>query len=210
MLSDLAFELAGKGHNVQVITSRLTYDGDRMLSPQERVANVAVSRVPTTAFGRGKLLGRTLDYFTFYLSAGIRLALNAQRGDVVVVKTDPPMLSVVAGPIALVKGAHYINWLQDLFPEIATALGVGNAKTQKWAMSLLRRIRDLTLRFAASNVVLGERMAGRIRKGGVPGGADNDHRKLGRRKADPPRGAQKQRPSQGMEPQRCFRRRLFG
>ena len=101
MLSDLAFELAGKGHNVQIITSRLTYDGDLMLSPQERVANVAVSRVPTTAFGRDKLLGRTLDYFTFYLSAGFRLALDAQRGDVVVVKTDPPMLSVVAGPIGL-------------------------------------------------------------------------------------------------------------
>ena len=169
MLSDLAFELAAKGHNVQVITSRLTYEGDRMLSPQERVANVAVSRVPTTAFGRDNLLGRTLDYFTFYLSAGFRLALDAQRGDVVVVKTDPPMLSVVAGPIAWVKGARYINWLQDLFPEVATALGVGNAKTQKWAISLLRRIRDLTLRFAASNVVIGERMAERIRKCRVPG-----------------------------------------
>ena len=169
MLSDLAFELAAKGHNVQVITSRLTYEGDRMLSPQERVANVAVSRVPTTAFGRDTLLGRTLDYFTFYLSAGFQLALDAQRGDVVVVKTDPPMLSVVAGPIAWVKGARYINWLQDLFPEVATALGVGNAKTQKWAISLLRRLRDLTLRFAASNVVIGERMAERIRECRVPG-----------------------------------------
>jgi glycosyltransferase involved in cell wall biosynthesis len=168
MLSDLAFELARKGHNVQVITSRLTYEGDRMLPPQERVANVAVSRVPTTAFGRDKLLGRTLDYFTFYLSAGFRLALDAQRGDVVVVKTDPPMLSVVAGPIALVKGARYINWLQDLFPEVATALGVGNAKTQRWAISLLRRIRDLTLQHADANVVLGERMAERIRKCRVP------------------------------------------
>ena len=90
-----------------------------------------------------------------------------QRGDVVVVKTDPPMLSVVAGPIAFVKGARTINWLQDLFPEVATALGVGNAKTQKWAM--LQRIRDLTLRFAASNVALGERMAERLRKCRVPG-----------------------------------------
>ena len=31
------------------------------------------------------------------------------------------------------------------------------------AISLLRRIRDLTLRFAASNVVLGERIAERLR-----------------------------------------------
>ena len=168
MLSDLAFQLAGSGHTVQVITSRLTYEGDRMLSPNERVRNVAISRVPTTAFGRHNLLGRTLDYFTFYLSAGLRLVLDAKRGDVVVVKTDPPMLSVVAGPIAWVKGARTINWLQDLFPEIATALGIGQSKTQKWAFSLLRRLRDLTLRYAHANVVLGERMAERLKKRRVP------------------------------------------
>ena len=168
MLSDLAFQLADSGHTVQVITSQLTYEGDRMLSPKESVGNVAISRVPTTSFGRDKLLGRTLDYFTFYLSAGFRLALDAQAGDVVVVKTDPPMLSVVAGPIAWVKGAHTINWLQDLFPEIATALGIGRTRTQQWAFSLLRRLRDLTLRYADANVVLGERMAERLRKRRVP------------------------------------------
>jgi glycosyltransferase involved in cell wall biosynthesis len=168
MLSDLAFALAGSGHKVQVITSRLTYQGDRRLSATESVQNVTVSRVPTTAFGRGKLIGRALDYFTFYLSAGVRLALDAQPGDVVIVKTDPPMLSLVAGPIARLKGARYINWLQDLFPEIATALGIGRSKTQKWAASLLRRLRDLTLHHAEANVVLGERMSARLKKRRVP------------------------------------------
>jgi len=168
MLSDLAFQLAGGGHTVQIITSRLTYEGGRMLSPSESVGNVAISRVPTTAFGRHKLLGRTFDYLTFYLSAGFRLALDAEPGDVVVVKTDPPMLSVVAGPIARVKGARTINWLQDLFPEVATALGIGQTKTQKWAFSLLRCLRDLTLRYADANVVLGDRMAARLKKRRVP------------------------------------------
>ena len=168
MLSDLAFQLAGGGHTVQIITSRLTYEGGRMLSPSESVGNVAICRVPTTAFGRHKLLGRTFDYLTFYLSAGFRLALDAQPGDVVVVKTDPPMLSVVAGPIARVKGARTINWLQDLFPEVATALGIGQTKTQKWAFSLLRCLRDLTLRYADANVVLGDRMAARLKKRRVP------------------------------------------
>lgn len=168
MLSDLAFALTSKGHSVQVITSRLTYEGDRTLPARETVANVAVSRVPTTAFGRDKLLGRTLDYFTFYLSAGFRLALDAQRGDVIVVKTDPPMLSVLAAPIAWAKGARYVNWLQDLFPEVATALGIGRAKTQKWAVSLLLRLRDLTLKHASANVVLGERMASRLKERLVP------------------------------------------
>jgi glycosyltransferase involved in cell wall biosynthesis len=168
MLSDLAFALAGSGHEVQVITSRLTYQGDRMLSATETVHNVTISRVPTTAFGRGRVLGRALDYFTFYLSAGFRLALDAQPSDVVVIKTDPPILSLVAGPIARIKGARYINWLQDLFPEIATGVGIGRTTTQKWAISLLRRVRDITLRYADANVVLGERMAARLKKRRVP------------------------------------------
>jgi glycosyltransferase involved in cell wall biosynthesis len=151
-----------------VITSELTYEGDRLRSSLETVDGVLINRVPTSAFGRGTLLGRTLDYFTFYLSAGFRLLLDAQPGDVVVVKTDPPMLSVIAGPIARIKGSRYINWLQDLFPEVATALGIGRGKTNKWAISLLRRLRDLTLRYADANVVLGERMKARLKKRGIP------------------------------------------
>jgi len=168
MLSDLAFKLAAGGYIVQVITSRLTYDADRVLPATEIAHNVLINRVRTTGFGRDTLLGRTLDYFTFYLSAAFRLALDAKPGDVVVIKTDPPMLSVVAGPIARIKGARYINWLQDLFPEVATALWISRSKAQKWAASLLRRLRDLSLRYADSNVVLGERMAARLKKRRVP------------------------------------------
>ena len=168
MLSDLAFALAASGYTVEVITSRLTYEVDRMLSSTEITGDVLIRRVPTTAFGRHTLIGRTLDYFTFYLSACLRLALDAQPGDAVVIKTDPPMLSVVAGPIARMKGARYINWLQDIFPEVATALGIGQMATQKWAISLLRRLRDLTFRYADANVVLGERMAARLKERRVP------------------------------------------
>ena len=86
----------------------------------------------------------------------------------IVVKTEPPMLSVVAAPIAWLKGARTINWLQNMFPEVATALGVGRAEPQKWTISILRRLRDFTLRHAKANVVLGERMATRLRKRRVP------------------------------------------
>ena len=127
-----------------------------------------VTRIPTTAFGRNKLIGRTLDYLSFYLSAGFRLALDAQQGDVIVAKTDPPMLGILALPIAYAKGARTINWLQDLFPEVATTLGIGGAKIQKWAISALRRLRDLSLKYADANVVLGEHMAARLRRRRIP------------------------------------------
>lgn len=167
MLSDLAFALAARGHKIQVIASRLTYEGDRRLPPREVIENVTAKRVLTTGFGRAKLFGRAVDCLTFYLSAALLLAKDAKRGDIVIVKTDPPLLSVLADPVALMKGARIINWLQDLFPEVATNLGVGTARTQRWAVSLLRKLRDVSLRRADMNVVLGKRMADRVRACGV-------------------------------------------
>jgi len=167
MLSDLAFALAKRGHTVEVITARLTYDGVRALPKNQTVDGVSINRVSTTAFGRSNLLGRSLDYATFFVSAGLSLLRHAKRGDLVIVKTDPPLLAMVAAPIAWVKGARHVNWLQDIFPEVASALGIGRTRVQKAAISLLRWVRDLTLRSAAANVVLGGRMAVEVEQRGV-------------------------------------------
>src|SRR6058998_404001 len=70
MVGDLAFFLAGRGHDVVAITSRQRYDdASARLAPRERLHGVDVVRVATTRFGRGFLPGRALDYATFYLSA---------------------------------------------------------------------------------------------------------------------------------------------
>ena len=101
MLSDLAFFLAGAGHEVCVVTSCQRYDDAAALLPaRERVDGVEVHRVRTTRFGRDNLLGRAADYATFYLAAGWRLWRIARAGDVIVAKTDPPLISVVAWLIA--------------------------------------------------------------------------------------------------------------
>ncbi len=169
ILSDLAFALAERGHEVQVITSRLCYDGSRKLKSREIVRGINIIRVPTSSFGRNNLLGRALDYGTFFLSAGFALIWQAQPGDLVIAKTDPPLLSVVAAPVARMRGARSINWLQDLFPEVATALGLGQRRAQKLVISLLQWLRDVTLRQADANVVLGKRMAARLKERGVAG-----------------------------------------
>jgi glycosyltransferase involved in cell wall biosynthesis len=171
MLSDLAFALAARGHRVRVITSRLTYEGGEAALPaRETIAGVDVVRVATTRFGRANLAGRALDYLTFYGAAVVALARHARRGSVVVVKTDPPVLAVVAAPIIRLKRARLVNWLQDVFPEVAVAFGMGGgAKGRLFA--LLGRLRDATLRAAQLNVVLGERMADLIRARGAAAGS---------------------------------------
>jgi len=157
MLSDLAFHLAGCGHAVHVVTSGQRYEDPAAALPgAESVLGVEVHRVWTTRFGRDRLLGRAIDYLSFYLSAGLRLACLARRGDIIVAKTDPPLISVPAAIVARLRGARLVNWLQDVFPETAERLGVRIAQGPLGA--LVRGLRTLSLRAAATNVVLGERM----------------------------------------------------
>jgi len=155
-LSDLAFHLAAHGREIVVVTSRQRYDDPRArLASREYVDGVDVHRVWSTRFGRGFLPGRAIDYATFYASALLALLRIARRGTVVVAKTDPPLISVVAAMAATMRGATLVNWVQDLFPEVAEALGMPR-------VPLLRRARDWSLRRARVNVVLSEAMAARV------------------------------------------------
>src|SRR5262245_8867122 len=168
MLSDLAFALAEKrGQAVCVITSRQRYDAPaERLPARETVKGVSVHRLWTSRFGRANLVGRAVDYATFYAAAAWRLWRLSRPGDVVIAKTDPPMLSLIAAPVCRLRGARLINWLQDIFPETAEALGVGG-RTAKVLYRVLRWFRDRSVKAAHTNVVLGEGMAERVRGLGI-------------------------------------------
>ena len=169
MLSDLAFFLAGAGHDVCVVTSCQRYDDAAADLPRRaRIDGVEVQRVRTTRFGRDQLVGRALDYATFYVAAGWTLWRIARAGDVVVAKTDPPLISVVAAMVAPWRGARLVNWVQDVFPEVAEALGVRALAGPQ--AGLLRWLRNRAFRSAAANVVLGERMAAVVARSGAPAG----------------------------------------
>ncbi len=169
LLTDLAFDLAARGNPVTVITSRQRIDAPKArLAGFERINGVEVHRIWTTSSSRGSLTGRALDYLTFYLFAGWRLFRLCRAGDVVVAKTDPPLISVVASLVARVRKARQVNWLHDLFPEVAIRLGVG--ALSGWMGRTLRRLRNWSLKSAQTNVVLGNRMASVLKSEGV--GAD--------------------------------------
>jgi glycosyltransferase involved in cell wall biosynthesis len=76
------------------------------------------------------------------------------------------MLSVVTGPVCWIRGAHLVNWLQDIFPEVAEELGFRGGAARV-AFTMLRRLRNRSLSQAASNVVVGERMAARLAALGI-------------------------------------------
>ena len=71
----------------------------------------------------------------------------------------------VASRAAALRGAVLVNWLQDLFPEVASVLtpGLLPAPLER----LLIAARNRSLRRAALNVVLGEGMRDRVLSAGI-------------------------------------------
>ncbi|TKB59910.1 MAG: glycosyltransferase family 4 protein [Nitrospira sp.] len=166
LLSDLAFDLASRGQEIHVVTGCQLYgDPHAALSAEELIHGVHVHRVPTSRFGRTNLWGRAADYLTFYLGATVRLLRLVGQGDIVVAKTDPPMMSVPASWAVKLKRGVLVNWVQDLFPEVATSMDVYGLR---FAAPMLKRLRNQSLRSGRANVVLGEVMAERLREEGIP------------------------------------------
>jgi colanic acid biosynthesis glycosyl transferase WcaI len=166
ILTDLAFHLAGGGDRCARRDQPQRYDDPQADLPEaERVGDVAIERVATTRFGRSELIGRGFDYLSFFRSAYRSVLACARPGDVLVAKTDPPLLCLAAKRAARQRGLYLVNWLQDLYPEVALALGVPIIKGPL-GRGLLE-LRDASLRMAAANVVVGEGMAEILRARGI-------------------------------------------
>src|SRR5688572_10727320 len=167
LLSDLAFDLAAAGMDIHVITSQQLYDEpEAQLPAQELIRGVHIHRVSTTRFGRAKLIGRAIDYVSFYVSARRALLTLVRRNDVVVAMTDPPLISIIAMQVAQQRQARLINWLQDIYPEVALELGIPFLRGP--ILRLILYLRDRCLKNAACNVVVGERMAAIVAGRGAP------------------------------------------
>ena len=167
ILSDLAFYLSDQNHDVYIITSRQRYDNASAKLPSiDIVRNVKIQRIWTSRFGRHWLPGRLLDYFSFYISAIARLFLLCRKNDIIIAKTDPPILSIPVRVIARLRKAKQINWLHDLFPEIAMALGI--IRKDSIFGKLLINARNSSLVNSDLNVVIGDSMRDKLIREGVP------------------------------------------
>ena len=155
LLTDLAEGLAARGWAVHVIAAGR--------EPGRR-NGVTIHR---TGEGEthGGLVSRTLNYRRFSRRACELLVALAQPGDVVVTLTDPPMLGAALTKTALARGARLVHWVQDIYPEIASAhLGSITALL----LRPLRAQRDAAWRAASICVTLGWAMAQHIASRGVP------------------------------------------
>jgi len=149
MLGDLTFALAEGGEEVIVVASRQLYQQPMaQLARRESVGGVQIHRAGTTRFGRTGLAGRALDYLSFHVTAALAVLRVARAGDVVITLTDPPLMSVTMAIVARMKRLAQVNWLQDLYPEVAFQSGV--RFLDGWIGRSLKWARNASLRSAAA------------------------------------------------------------
>lgn len=163
ILSMLTESLAWDGLEAHVLTSRHLHDQPEIELPAHAAERGAVvTRLRSTRFGRGTLPGRAFDYLTFHLGVFFTLLRLGRRGDVCVVCTDPPLVSVTVAVAAALKGMKTVEWSFDLFPEVAIDLGV---IPQGPLARLALALRDAAYRRASRIVVpicrMGEALAKR-------------------------------------------------
>ena len=166
ILSQLAFHLATSGHDVHVVTSRQLYDDPVARLPVEETSRgVKIHRLAGTRLGRSGLFGRSADYLSFYVSAWRFLIVGADQDDVLVTMTDPPLLSILGVQLARRRRLRVINWLQDIYPEVASELGIPFIRGP--VSTIFRFARDASLRAADVNVVVGNLMAEKLKQLGI-------------------------------------------
>ena len=144
-LTDLAAELADRGHEVTVITGDRGYDDPARRFPRrERWKKITIIRVPSLSLGKNSRWQRALNFASFLVACGLRL-LALKRVDVVVALTSPPLISFLAALFVKLKGGRFCFWVMDLNPDEAIAAA--------WLQqdSALARLLEWMLRYGLKN-----------------------------------------------------------
>lgn len=159
LLTDLAEALAAQGQSVTVLTS---HPGHADMPSAEIHRGVQIIRIRGTRWAsRLGVVGKAIDFGTFFFGALVKLLFTARRGDAVIALTDPPLLGIGAWLVSAVRGARLFHWVQDIYPEVAIAL-----TGQRW-LAVIRPLRNLAWRRADRCVTLGSDMAGVLTAAGV-------------------------------------------
>jgi colanic acid biosynthesis glycosyl transferase WcaI len=164
-LADLARALAGRGHEVTVVTSRRAYDNPELrFAKSETWQGIKIVRVATTRFGKGAKWRRAADFASFILGCCGQLA-RLPRQDAIVALTTPPLISFVGALAARLTGARFYYWVMDMNPDEAVAAGW--LREHSLLTRVLQKLSRFSFRQAERIVVLDRFMAARVLAKGI-------------------------------------------
>jgi glycosyltransferase involved in cell wall biosynthesis len=155
LLTELAEDLHSQGASVTVISGRTLYhDKDGRLPIHATHKGIRIVRVGFIRFDRSHTLGRLADYLSFWV-ASLLAATRMKNLSCLVVLSDPPLLSLLAAIMGLIKPVKVVCWLQDLFPEVAIQAGMLRLGM---ASRLLNWIAQWSMRHMDQIIVIGRCM----------------------------------------------------
>ncbi|HEV8371334.1 MAG TPA: glycosyltransferase family 4 protein [Pyrinomonadaceae bacterium] len=164
-LSDLAKELAARGHDVTVLTSDRGYDNPNNRFPRREEWNgIRIIRIPSLSLGKESKLRRALNFGSFLIVCALRL-LTLHRFDVVIALTSPPLISFLASLFVAIKGGRFCFWVMDLNPD--EAIAAGWLKEGSLTARLLARMLNHSLKRADRTIVLDRFMKARVLEKGI-------------------------------------------
>jgi len=166
LLTELCEDLAAAGDEVSVVASRGQYlGGGRALPAKEEIQKVHVLRPWTTSLGKRTIAHRLVDYGSFWTTSTFT-ALRAERPDVILALTTPPLIAAGAALAALGRRTPLVLWVQDVYPDLAVRFGV--LRENSPCTRAFRLMQRTVYRRARTIVALSDGMRDRLIAQGAP------------------------------------------
>lgn len=165
LLTELCEDLVAK-FDVTVVAGQPNQNPERAVFRHrgaEQRKGVTICRVWNSRLAKSFLPGRALNLLSYLLTASW-VSLCIRRPDVIVVETDPPLLCLLGELLRRWHRARLVVYLQDIYPDIAVALG---KLPDRWFTRCLRRLMFNVYRRAERVVVLSRDMRDLLVRSGV-------------------------------------------
>ncbi len=162
LLTDLCEHLGRCGHDVHVVCGQPNSPrADTPFLPHgvEVRNGVSIHRLTHARFPKRVPAGRLLNLVSFTHAAQRYLKQTRFQADVFVSETDPFLLPAVVAKHARRFNAHFVAYLQDIYPDVAEA--IGKAKPGLVTNQIRSRLRN-AYQSAAKVIVLGSCMRDRL------------------------------------------------
>lgn len=159
LLTELLEGLAARGHDVTVITRDEPAEHGGFRGSETR-HGVVIKRVRDPGLGKANLWRRAADYLSFHAGAMKVLATLPHRPDVLMPLTTPPLIGAAAQAVGWLRRVPVVSVVQDLYPDVAVALGA--LKAGSAAQRIFSIATTASLRASQAVVVLSEAMKARV------------------------------------------------
>ncbi|MEM9217666.1 MAG: glycosyltransferase family 4 protein [Cyanobacteria bacterium P01_F01_bin.150] len=161
LIEELAKQLVLQNLDVEVFTGQPGYAFQTESAPaKEKLNGVSIRRSRISHIWFQRIRGKAASGIIFCMRSFLYLLKCARKKDVLLVTTAPPFLPVIAYLIYCLVGLPYVCIIYDLYPDIATELGVINS--DHWIVNLWNRLNRAIWCNAAQIVVLSDSMKKRV------------------------------------------------